>query len=287
MAACTTSAPPPATPTPPATRKDSVAPPTPAARWNPRRVAGSWRYELHSSGTVSLAGDSTADSLPLGRTVLYTVTIAPADGQAIGSPAFAVTGSVDSVTVSTPERVPTPTAGSNSNPHFQAALAADGQLISLTSNATTPCQGATDPLSAAASMLFVTLPAAISPQESWSDTVSTVTCRGRMPMIATTTRQYRAVTDTVWRGRPALLLTRTDSLDIESRSDSGSIGTTDSTGSMKATGKGHAAFTLYVDPRSGVLLEAAGRSHTDILVTTGNSSFPFREDARQTIALLR
>ena len=178
-------------------------------------------------------------------------------------------------------------------PHFQAQLATDGQLTSLTSNATTPCLSATDPLSAAAVQLFVTLPAAISPGEVWSDTVVSATCRGRMPVTTTAIRQYRAVTYTVWEGMRALLLTRADSLLIESRpgsqpgSQPGSVSSSDTADSMRATGTGRAEFTLYVDPSSGVLLESTGQSHTEILVTTRSSRFPFREDARQTITLVR
>jgi hypothetical protein len=221
--------------------------------------------------------------------VLYTVSIEPTSALDGGSPAFQVTGSVDSVAVTIPERIPTPTAGSNSRPHFQGAIAANGHLTALASDATTPCQDATDPLSAAATSLFIALPAGISPNESWTDTVSTVTCRGRMPMLTTATRQYKAITDTVWNGREALLLTRHDSLAIRSRADS-AIDTTvaaDTADTMEAAGNGHGDFILFVDPRSGVLLQATGTSHTDILVTTGNSRFPFREDARQTITLLK
>jgi hypothetical protein len=239
---------------------------------------------------VSLSGDTSANSLPLGRTVLYTVSIAPATPPSADGPAFQLTGSVDSVAVTIPERIPTPTAGSNSKPHFQGAIAADGHVLSLSSNATTSCTNATDPLSAAAALLFVALPEGISPKEGWTDTVTTTTCRGRMPLVTTATRQYRAITDTVWRGQPALLIARTDSLAIRSRVDS-SADTTgvshDSTDTMEATGSGHGEFTLYVDPHTGVLLEATGASRTDILVTTASSRFPFHEEARQTITLLK
>jgi hypothetical protein len=239
---------------------------------------------------VSLAGDTTASSLPLGRTVLYTVAIAPVEPAVPDGPAFQLTGSVDSVTVTIPERIPTPTAGSNSKPHFQGAIATDGHVLSLSSNATTSCTNATDPLSAAAALLFVALPGGVSPAQSWTDTVTSITCRGRMPLITTATRQYRAITDTVWQGQPALLIARTDSLAIRSRADSAAdsagVGH-DSTDVMEATGSGRGEFTLYVDPRTGVLFEATGTNRTDILVTTASSRFPFHEEARQTIALLK
>jgi hypothetical protein len=244
---------------------------------------------------VSLAGDTTADSLPVGRTIIYSVSITPSGPGNGAATAFQLSGSVDSVAVTIPERIPTPTAGSNSRPHFQGALAANGPLAALSSNATIPCQNATDPLSAAAAGLFIAFPRGIAPNQRWSDTVSTVTCRGRMPLEATAIRQYTAITDTVWEGRAALRLARHDSLIIRNRPDSStnSAGTPDSTAApdstevMDAAGSGTADFTLYVDPRSGVLLHAAGTSHTEILVTTGGSRFPFREEARQTITLLQ
>lgn len=291
--ACTTAPSPPAVPTPVPTPKDSAAVPRPvAARWTPRLSAGSWRYELQSTGAVSLAGDTTADSLPLGRTVIYTVALAPLDGASAGDSAFRLTGSVDSVTVTIPERIPTPTAGSNSNPHFQGTLAADGHVQSIASDATISCNDATDPLSAAAALLFVALPKGISPSDSWTDTVSTTTCRNRMPLVATARRQYRALTDTVWRGMQAIVVARTDSLEIHSRPDTASENDSSLIARakrepMEATGRGLGDYTLYVDPRSGVLLGATGTTHTEILVTKGSSSFPFREEARQTITLLK
>jgi hypothetical protein len=242
---------------------------------------------------VSLAGDTTANALPLGRTVLYSVSLEPTASDGRSASAFQLTGSVDSVAVTIPERIPTPTAGSNSKPRFHGALAADGHVIDLVSDATTSCRDAVDPLSAAATSLFIALPAGISPKQSWSDTVTTVTCRGRMPLVATVTRHYTAITDTVWGGRAALLITRHDSLDIRNRPDSisqamaesGSV--LDTTQQMTAAGVGRSDFTVYVDPGTGLLLAAIGVTHTEILVTTGSSRYPFREEARLAITLLQ
>jgi hypothetical protein len=91
----------------------------------------------------------------------------------------------------------------------------------------------------------------------------------------------------------ALLITRHDSLDIRSRPDTVSLAHGDSTSTpdtadkMTATGSGQSDFTVYVDPSSGLLLSAAGATHTKILVTTATSRFPFREEAQLTITLLR
>lgn len=278
-AGCTLS-PPPATPTPTSAQEDSTSSPAnTAASWRPRLSAGSWRYELLSTATVTLTGDPSASALPISRTTVYTVSIAPTREPVSSSVPFEVVGSVDSVAVTTPGRIPTPTAGSDIRPHFRAELGSDGRVVNLTSNATTACQAAVDPLSAAALTLFVTLPPALSVGASWKDTLSTVTCRGRMAVITTAIRQYKVVTDTVLGRRPALLLRRMDSLDVRNRADTAS-------GQMTAAGTGSAAFLLYVDPASGMLLNATGESHTEILVIAGDTRYPFREDAKQTIALL-
>jgi hypothetical protein len=279
LAAGCTLTPPPATPTPTSAQKDSTSPANAAISWKPRLSAGSWRYELLSTATVTLTGDPTASALPIGRTTVYTVSIAPTREPVSSSVPFEVVGSVDSVAVTTPGRIPTPTAGSNVRPHFRAELGSDGRVVNLTSDATTACQAAVDPLSAAALTLFVTIPPTISVGASWKDTVSTITCRGRMAVITTAIRQYKVVTDTVIGSRPALLLRRTDSLNVRNRPDTTS-------GQMTAAGAGSAAFLLYVDPASGMLLNATGQSHTEILVIAGDSRYQFREDAKQTIALL-
>jgi hypothetical protein len=280
LAAGCTLSPPPATPAPTTVERDSTTPVKSAISWKPQHSAGRWRYELRSRATVTLTGDTSAKALPIGRTTIYTVTIAPSKETAGGALQLEVTGSVDSVSVTTPERIPTPTAGSDIRPRFHARLASGGQLIDLSSDATTACQQAIDPLSAAAMGLFVTLPPAISVGTSWSDTISTVTCRGRMPIITTAVRQYRVIKDTLLANTRALQLARTDSIHVSNRPDTAAD-------QMKADGAGSATFTLYVDPKSGMLLNAAGQSHTEILVTAGDSLFPFREDARQTITLIR
>lgn len=282
LAAGCTLSPPPPTPAPSPAAKDSAAPTNAAIAWRPRRTAGSWRYELHSTATVTLTGDTAASALPVGRTTVYTVTLTPARKPSGSGVPFELTGSVDSVVVTTPERVPMPTAGSDIRPHFHAELASDGRLANLTSDATIACQEAIDPLSAAAATLFVTLPPAISPGATWRDTVSTVTCRGRMAVITTAIRQYRAESDTVAGKQPVLRVVRTDSIRVKNRPD-----TITTSEQMTAEGTGSGTLVLYVDPKSGALLNATGQSHTEILIVAGTSRYPFREDARQTITLLR
>ena len=280
LAAGCTLPPPPTTPAPTTTPKDSTTPAIAVKSWKPQHSPGSWRYELRSSATVTLTGDSSARALPISRTAVYTVTIVPNTAQDTHGIPFELTGSVDSVAVTTPERVPTPTAGSNVRPHFHAQLTSDGQVTELASDATTPCQATIDPLSAATTTLFVTVPPVVTLGTSWKDTISTATCRGRMAIITTVVRQYRAVTDTVWGNTEALLITRADSVHVRNRPDS----TSDR---MVADGTGSGEFTLYVDPKSGMLLAATGQSRTEILVINGDSRFPFHEEARQTISLVR
>lgn len=284
--ACTIGGPPAAPPTPVPTPADSASKATiTTARWTPVRSPGSWSYLVHSTGTVSLSGDTTADSLPIARTIVYSITLAPALDTGADGTIFRFSGSVDSVAVTIPDRIPVPTAGSNSKPHFQGTLAADGHLLTIASNATSLCAGTVDPLTAASTLLFAVLPEGISPGSRWADTASTTTCRGRLPLLVTATRHYEAIDDTLWGGRRALLITRTDSLAIHSTPKNDSL-TSDSTDSMRAHGSGMGAFTLLLDPSSGTLLQASGMSRTEILVTMGTTRFPFQEEAHQTITLL-
>ena len=101
-----------------------------------------------------------------------------------------------------------------------------------------------------------------------------------MAIITTAIRQYRAESDTVVGKHSALRVRRTDSLQLKNRPD------TTTSEQMTAEGAGSGSYVLYVDPKSGTLLNATGQSHTEILIVTGDSRYPFREDARQTITLL-
>jgi hypothetical protein len=279
LAGCTLATPTTNTPTPERARVDSTQAPKDKSGSRPRRPVGTWRYKLESRARVSLPGNPTGDT-QVGRTTLYTITLAQ-DARSSGSNgAFNLTGTVDSVAVSTGDGIPQPSIGTNAPPHFSAELSAAGQLTNLRSDAITSCQHGIDPLTATLQALIVPLPATISIGTSWRDTVSTITCRGRVPISTTAIRHYRILGDTSWQAQPALRIYRVDSLTIESRPDPGSA-------ELTVRGSGNGAATLYVATGTGLLITARSNGSTQLTVATGQSVLPFRQDASETITLIR
>ena len=266
------------TPAPERARVDSTQTPKDENGWKPRRSVGTWRYELESKATVSLPGNSPGNT-QVGRTTLYTITLAQAARSSGSKGDFDLTGKVDSVAVSTNNRIPQPSTGTNAPPHFSAELSAAGQLTNLRSDAITSCRHGIDPLTAALQALIVPLPTTISIGTSWRDTVSTVTCRGRVPITTTAIRHYRIISDTLWQAQPALRIYRVDSLTVESRPDSGST-------ELTVHGSGNGSATLYVATSSGLLFSATTMGSTQLTVATGQSVLPFRQDASETITLI-
>lgn len=270
MAGCTPSTPSLA-PVPEAQPTDSALAVNAEATWTPRRSPGSWHYKFESSATVTLDGDTTARALPVGRTALYTVTLAlPDTGRVAGgdsSGSFRVTGHVDSLMVTTAERIPRPTAGTGIRPYFSATLTPTGHLMDVESNSGTKCNEGIDPLTAAAQSFFISLPRGVSIGSSWQDTTSTVTCRGSASFSTTATRHYRVVRDTVWQNESVLLIRGTDTTLIRSQTDS-------DTTAMIIDGTGTATINLYVDPNTGLLVHSQAESQTILTVITGLSRLP-------------
>lgn len=244
-----------------------------AARWSPRYAPGSWRYTLRSDATVTLATDTTATGVPVHNVTHYTIALDSAGTE------LRLTGSVDSATVLTEGRIPQPQGQNAAGTRFSAQLAPEGRLSGLTSTPAAACPSGTDPTVAAVQTLFTTLPPELTIGSQWRDTVSVVTCRGDVPITTTTVRDYQVRTVTTWRGQPALEVVRTGTIAIHGGKDA------PADRGMSVTGSGTSSMTMEVEPRTGMLLEASGESHSTFTVGTSRSSFLFKQDATETAVL--
>lgn len=243
------------------------------AHWEPRRTPGTWRYLASSSTVVSLESDTLAKQLPVRSSAIYRIT---ATGT---TPPFAVQGTVDSVTV-TNNGKPT-AAGGGKHPYatFTSTLSPEGSIGTIEGSEPPRCPKGVDPIVAGVRTLFIAMPPTITSGASWQDTVTAVTCRGDVPIVATTAYRYTLVGDTVWLGKPALHITRGSQMMVAN--DSSITGPP----TFEISGTGTGTADLFVDPATGTLLQQAGRSTARLVIGTAKSRVPFRQEVSDTVQI--
>lgn len=275
-AGCTTAAPPARAPReqPAPMHADTVAPARAARQWTPRRIAGTNRYEVRSSTTVSLTSDSAATPAPIETRAVYTVTLT-------GTGALlALSGSLDSLAIHTGGRVPTPAPIARLPVLLSGQLDDAGHLSGLTAATKASCAGGLDPAVALAAALFPAVPT-VHVGSAWQDTVVTVTCRGNLALRTVTSSSYRVAADTTVRGRPALEVILTAAMNTASDT----TGQGSAAAGVSISGSGTAQRTAYVDAATGLLLHLSGTSQSTITVRTRTTTLPFRQDVTETIDL--
>ncbi|HEU4642812.1 MAG TPA: hypothetical protein VFS44_10195 [Gemmatimonadaceae bacterium] len=240
--------------------------------WQPRRTPGSWHYVSSASTVVSLETDTLAKQVPVVSRVVYQLT---ATGTA--SP-FAVSGTIDSVLVSTGGKV-APAPGKHPYAAFTGTLAPDGSLGPLSGSEPPRCPKGVDPLVAGARTLFIPTPGVLSKGSSWQDTVTTVTCRGDVPINGTTTHRYTVISDTTWQGKPALVISRTSEMLVQSDT------TTPATHTLDISGSGTGTARLLIDPATAMLYQEIGQSSARLIIGTARSKVPFRQEVADTVEL--
>jgi hypothetical protein len=262
----------PHTPTPPAPGRDSAATNEPES-WAPRLAPGSWHYQVVTDASVVLTADSSTTQVPVRTSSFYTIHLET------DSSGLVLTGSVDSGTVSADKTIPQQPDTAHQASTFTARIGADGALTDLHGSDSTQCVQGLDPRVAAVRALLIHTPATLTPNTTWADSTSVLTCRGTVPIRTTTTYTYEVKSLTNWQGAPALEIARTGMIALASEAGLATAS------AITITGTGSSTTTLLVDPATGMIVHATGESHTSLTVATTRSKLPFRQDVTETITL--
>ena len=279
------SAPAPGAPTAP----DVTVPGRAADRWSLEREPGVARYEIRSSATIALAGDT----IP-GDSVVTTMVVSLALADSAGM--LAVTGTIDSLDIARGARV----IAGDTLPALPIALRAvldrqggilDLSPVSLPDDSTlavstvdsaaadsanvSACTTTLDPLVAMARDLFVRLPARLTTGMTWQDTTRTTSCRGRIPITTTTTATY-----TVRGEGPDRRIAIDRQVDISVAGNGVQHGR-----SAAVQGSGTGSGLLLVDPATGALAEARSENTVTITFEAGMLRQTFTQQGRQDIRL--
>jgi hypothetical protein len=272
LGACSTSHPQTTSAPAAAPYKDSILTDSRSNSWAPQITTGKWRYFIRDSSTVSLSNDTTSHVLPIKAAMLYSVSIDDSAGSLI------LTARVESLSISTPQSVKT-NAPTSRLLELRIALAQKDRLTGIAGKAETSCTGAgTSPLSRIGE-LIISFPATpVRVGEKWTDTSSTTTCHGKIPLVQLTTREYELLDLSSCQQRDAVKVRRVVSNTFTGAS-------TESGNHLSASGSGTASSILCLQRDTGVLLESNGQSRLDLTVTTTRGIFPFTQNTNTHIEL--
>lgn len=246
-----------------------------------RYAPGVYRYRVQSDGLIELASDTATHSVPIRTTTFYTLTLSPnADGL------LHMAGVADSFSVSRDEQIPAPQQDSTTPAgpiSFAATMTATGHIQDFHGPAATGCDSAIDVFASAARDLIVPVPFTLRDSTEWTDSATTTTCRGGMPVTNVARYQYRVTGTAIYNDTPAIQVLRTSSNTLTgaghppNRTD----------GTFSLTGNGTASTTFYLEPASGLLLGGTGDGQADITITTSQGQLPFHQEVHLQMTLRR
>ena len=267
--------PPPPVIAPPAAAVPNVSPPAP----HPFAYApGMYRYEVRTDAVITAEGDARADTVS--TRALVTYRIARGDSGTIS-----IAGTVDTFTV-TSSRTATAATPSTDIPFTMTAFLDGRQQNTTATDSASVCATPVSAVVTAGRELLTALPVPLIPAAEWTDSTTTVTCRGALPLVARSIRQSRAS----WVSVPSDWSRRAGDVAFEIARTT----TTTISGQGRAAGRqvnlgggGQGSSVLYVDPELGVLLGGTGNGSTRIVVDAGSQRQEFIQTVHQQVRLLR
>jgi hypothetical protein len=248
---------------PQTTHTDSTIAESGGTSWAPQIAAGRWRYLIRDSSTVSINNDTTARVEPIESTTIYSMSIVDSNNS------LTLSGHVDSLLVNS--RLPNKsTDDTTKSSDFHTIISRQGQLTKVSEPTSATCTGAAVSPSARIIELLTVFPAhAIRAGDKWADTISTITCHGKVPLAQTVVREYELL-DLTSCQRGGAKVQRVVSSTFNGTS-------AESVNHLSAGGSGTSTSLLCIDRNTGALLESDGESRLDLTVTTIRGVFPFTQ----------
>jgi hypothetical protein len=272
LSACSTGHVPATPPSPPTSRADTVESHPELSSWSPRITAGTRRYLILDSSTVSISNDTTSRVVPIKSTILYSLSVT-----SVGD-SFALTSRIDSVAISTQLHV----KGSSDTgrvSEFHVMISNRGRLTIKPEQGTVTCTGASISAVSRISELIISFPTSrLKTGDKWTDTASTISCHGKIPLIQHATREYELVDLSSCLQRSAVKVRRTVF-------DTFTGSSTESNNHLSANGSGTSTSVLCLQRDTGALLESNTQSRSDLTVVTTRGTFPFIQNTNTHIEL--
>jgi hypothetical protein len=263
LQSCSTKHPPTSTAPATPTQTSKPGPESVSNAWSPQLLPVRRQYLIRDSSTISINNDTTARVEPIESTMIYTISITDTAG------AFLLVGHIDSLFVNS--RLSTkPNTDISRTAEVHAFISRQGQVGTVSNIAPARCAGGTTFPTSRLSELLTVLPGhPIKVGDTWSDTSSTTTCHGKIPLTQRAVQQYELLDFSSCQGG-GVKVRRTVSETMAGAS-------AESTNHLSAIGSGTAISILCLERNTGVLLSSDGESHLDLTVMTIRGVFPFTQ----------
>ena len=252
--------------------------PTPGAerQWQFAYAPGSYTYLVEQSAVIDLAGDTAGarDSVRTSALVHYRLTSAPQG--------VAVAGTVDSfqVVAGRTGGVQRPLAAPLA---FEAVIDTAARRVALrgamADAGTAPdCTSPARTLALTARDLLVALPSRLETGQSWRDSLTTITCRGDIPITNRIEHRYEVEGKDTYAGIAAVRLRRSARTMLEGSASPRGV-------AVSLTGEGSGDTRLWVDAATGRLLGASGEATTRLTLEAAGTSRTLTQRAVQRVSL--
>lgn len=252
--------------------------PTPGAerQWRFAYAPGSYTYLVEQSAVIDLAGDTAGarDSVRTSALVHYRLTSAPQG--------VAVAGTVDSFQV-----VAGRTGGVqrplNAPLAFEAVIDTAARRVALRgaladAGSAPDCTSPARTLALTARDLLVALPSRLETGQSWRDSLTTITCRGDIPITNRIEHRYEVEGQDTYAGVAAVRLRRSARTMLEGSASPRGV-------AVSLTGEGSGDTRLWVDAATGRLLGASGEATTRLTLEAAGTSRTLTQRAVQRVSL--
>jgi hypothetical protein len=197
--------------------------------------------------------------------MLYGISIT-----ALGD-SFSIVGTIDSLAINSRLHTKAVSNDSLKPGEFHGVLSKHGVLSLPAHQQFVSCSQMTNTMTARIYELIISLP--IGKRgigDTWSDTVSSISCHGRTPITQQTVRQFTIKMFTTWHAHSVVKIDRLSNI----------IFTGASTGAnthLSAKGSGSGEATLVIDRTTSILLESNSHAKSTLTITTSRGEFPFTQ----------
>ena len=257
---------------PPASGAPAPAMPATASSWRFALAPGEYIYHVANDAAILLATDTLAQRDSVTTSARVTYRLAPAGGGSLS-----LAGTVDSFTVVSGGRVQ-PANAPTAPVAFSGTIDPSRHHVELANALTGDCTSAATPLLAVARDLLVAPPPSFAVGTVWHDTVTTMGCRGTIPVSTRSVQRYEVQGADTFAGVSAVRIARASTVSLSgSASPRGQP--------VSIAGSGAAASALYFDPARGRFLGATGESTTKLTLSASGQSREFTQRVRQRVLL--
>jgi len=232
--------------------------------WMPKQAPSTRQYLIEDSSTILINNDSTHTSL-LQTAIVYSISlIALADS-------FSFTAKVDSMSTSS---ISSPRMNGSEKSYSQtihATFSSSGEMSAISGEVASSCQGGVDATGVRVFELTQNYPKqAIKVGDKWTDTVSVISCRGKISLHQQIIREYRLLELTNWKEHAVAKIQRNVSTTVTGTNS-------ESQNHLMTTGTGVGTMIFYADRNTGFLRESNGHSELRFTITTSRGSYPFTQ----------